>query len=440
MERVSVLDLPAGRKIKKPMYSRTGTLLLAADQLLTRSMKASLETSGAKHVYLGEWNPLTVARYESNCFDYRQLGSGLLKRLEQDIESELASLPSEVQPTGTPLSSAMLASYKRTRTRAEVAKAEREYESAMAEASQALGGGLEESQLTPTAERVALKVMRQVKQDLPLLLSLANNKVEGSYFEQHALNTVALSMSIAAAMGFSEEQIMQLGIGAVFMDIGMRNAPRELLTASRRLTPSEHVDIQKHTIAGLNSLQNVPGLPTVARFMVYQHHERVDGKGYPRSRKKAHIHAFSRIVAVADAYDSLISPRPWRPALHPYHAIETLLHGSEKRYDNTVLRGLLHYLSLFPVGSHMKLTTGDIVQVIGTNPGHYHHPIILVVQPVANSGLEHHQIIDMLEEPQVKFAAPCSPPQSPETTNQSHQHPNPNKPQYGMLPTPASAT
>lgn len=433
MDRIAVPDLPAGRKLKKPMYSRSGRLLLAADQSLTRSMKASLESAGQQFVYLGEWNPLVVARFESNCMDYRQLGAGLLKRLEQDIEAELEQLPSEVNPSGTPLSAAMSASFKRKRSRADIVKAELDYEKAMAEAGQALNGGMEESQLSATAERVALKVMRQVKNDLALLLSLACRKVEGSYFEQHSLNTVALSMSIAAAMGFGEEQVMQLGVGALFMDIGMRNAPPELVSANRRLTPSEHVDIQKHTIAGLNALQNVPGLPSFARFMVYQHHERVDGKGYPRGRKKARIHAFSRIVSVADAYDSLISPRPWRAALHPYRAMETLLRGSESSYDNMVLRGLLHYLSLFPVGSYMTLSTGDVVQVIGTNPGSYHHPVVIVVEALPGTGLERHQIIDFLEEPDRKFAAPYEGPLAAPARS-SEEKEQDALPQYGMLP------
>ncbi len=406
MDRIAVSDLSTGRKLKNPMYNRSGRLLLADDQALTRSMKASLESGGVSHVYLGEWDPLAVARIESNCMDYRMLGAGLLQRLEQDIESELEQITLEVNPDGVPLSGKMNANYKRARSRAEVAQAERDYEAAVADTRLVLGGGMEDAQLPAAAERVALKVLKHVKTDLELLFSITRGKSHGGYFEQHSLNTVALSMSIAAAMGFSEEQVMQLGIGALFMDIGMRNAPVELLSAKRRLTASEHVDIQKHTIAGLNAMQKVRGLPGFTRFMVYQHHERVDGKGYPKGRKKARIHAFSRIVSVADAYDSLVSPRPWRPALHPYRAMETLLRGSESAYDNAALRGLLHYQSLFPIGSLMTMSGGDTVKVIGTNPGHYHHPVVIVLRAQAGSGLETHQIIDLHEDRDKKLAAP----------------------------------
>lgn len=435
MKRVAIADLPVGRRMKNSMYSRSGGLLLDGERTLTRSMKNSLESSGVQFVYLGDWDPLVVARIESNCVDYRQLGAGLMKRLEKDIEAELEQLAVEVSPNGLPVSAAMQASFRRHRSAADVAQAAREYEQAVADAGKILGGGMADHELAGAAEVVALKVMRQLKKDLALLFSLAARKVDGAYFEQHSLNTVALSMSIAAAMGFSEDQVMQLGVGALFTDIGMRNAPAELVTANRRLTPSEHVDIQKHTIAGLNALQNVPGLPVVARFMVYQHHERADGRGYPRGRKKARIHAFSRIVSVADAYDSLVSPRPWRPALHPYRAMETLLRGSESSYDSAALQGLLHYLSLFPVGAHMRLASGDTIQVIGTNPGSYHQPIGIVVAPASGSGLELHQIIDFREEPDVKIVAPCD---APAPDAESFEVPS--APQFGLLPCGVAAS
>lgn len=398
--------MPLGRKLNHPMYSRTGRLLLSADQALTRSMKTSLVNAGHEFVYVGEWDPEAVVRYESSWQDYRSLGASLMRRLEKDIEEEIAGSPLEVTPSGTPARDSVNILPARARSRAEVAQVERDYELAMADARAAVHGGVTEDQLPCVAERVALTVMKRIKTDLDILLRLLQTKRPDSYFEQHSLNTVVLSMSIATAMGYSEDQVTQLGVGALFKDIGMRNVPQELVLANRRITPSEHVDIQKHTIAGLNTLQKAGGLPSFVRLLVYQHHERVDGRGYPKARRKTVIHSFSRIVAVADAYDSLTSARPWRPAMHPYRAMETLLRGSEIYYDNAVLRALLDYLSLFPVGSLMKLGSGDIVRIVAPNPGRYHHPVVYVLDPAPGSGLEAQQIVDLTEDPQYTLAAP----------------------------------
>lgn len=406
MERFAANEIPLGRKLDRPMYSRTGRLLLSTDQFFTRSMRTSLVSAGQEFVYLGEWDPESVVRYESAWLDYRNMSASLLRRLERDVEDEIASIHPEVTPSGTPVRGSLKAFPKRARTRAEVAQVERDYELAMADARAAVHGGVAEEKLSGVAERVALTVMKRVKTDLDILLGLIQRKRSDAYFEQHALNTVVLSMSIATAMGYSEDQVTQLGVGALFKDIGMRNVPQELVQTQRRITPSEHVDIQKHTISGLNAIQKAGGLPSFVRFLVYQHHERVDGKGYPKARRKAVIHSFSRIVTVADAYDSLTSARPWRPALHPYRAMETLIRSSETHYDNAVLRGLLQYLSLFPVGSLMKLGTGDVVRIVAPNAGCFHHPVVYVLHAEPESGLERHQIVDLTEAPQHKLAAP----------------------------------
>ena len=412
LKRVNITEIPLGRRLTAPIYSRSGRLLLAEDQIFTRNMRTSLQASGTETVYLGQWNPDAVARYESAWTDYRSFGKELLLRLERDVEAEIADLRPNVEPGGVPLHKSLVRHGLRVRTRTEVAQAQRDYESAMADTGAALQGAMAPEHVPAAAERVALTVMKQVKNDLDLLLSIAGLG-GGSYFEQHALNTVVLSMSIAAAMDYSEDQVVQLGIGALFKDIGMRHAPAELVQADRRITPVEHLDIQKHTITGLNALQNIRAQPPFVRYLVDQHHERVDGRGYPKARKKAVIHPFSRIVAVADTYDSLTSPRPWRPALHPYRAMETLLRGSETPYDNAVLRGLLHFVSLFPVGSHLRLNTGDIVRVIGANPGHFHHPLVMVLQPEPSSGLERDQIVDLLEQQDYKPTAPWEAPLAP---------------------------
>ena len=406
MQRVAVTELKVGQRLKKPLYSRTGQLLLADEQILTRKMWTSLEASGLKYVFLGEWDTSTAARIETSCADYRTFGSDLMQKLQRQIEDEINDTPQEVTPSGEPLSKRIQA-----RPAAQTSKADLEvqlgtYLNSVEKSAAILSGGIANEELPAAAQSATEQILGQFKRNPNIFFALLRLRNVGAYLDQHSVNTAALAMSIGTAMEFSELQVMELGIAALFKDIGMRGAPPELLTATRRLTPSEHVDIQKHTIAGLNSMQEVLGLQSSVRFSVYQHHERADGMGYPKRRKKARMHTFSRIIAVADAFDSLTSPRPWRPAMHPYRAMESLLHNSERAYDSVALRGLLQYTSLFPVGSLMRLDTGDIVRVIGTTPGHIHNPVVMVVRAETGSGREVDEIIDLLENRDVQMAAP----------------------------------
>ncbi|MBI1319053.1 MAG: HD domain-containing protein [Candidatus Hydrogenedens sp.] len=406
MERVAIEALKIGKKADKDMFDASGRLLLAGDRPLTRTMRINLDASGCRHVYLGTWDASAVALMEVAARDYRHMGTAVMERLEQQIARDLADAQLDVAPSGSPFSGALDAGIRTNRTSAQVAEAETAYRESLDSTSELISGALPDEEMLPAAERVVAQVMRQLRADACLLFNLMRLRSRAHYLYQHSLNTAALSMSIAAAMGYGEPQVEQVGLSALLKDIGMRSAPHELVVATRKLTASEHVDIQKHTIAGLDALQKLRGLPFLVRFVVYQHHERADGKGYPRRRRKNATHAFARIVAVADAYDSLVTERPWRKALHPYRAMEFLLHQSERAFENTALRGLLRYQSLFPVGSLMELESGEVVRVIAPNTTNYHRPVVFVMRSVPHGKLDMHQIVDLSTEEGLRFRGP----------------------------------
>jgi hypothetical protein len=143
-------------------------------------------------------------------------------------------------------------------------------------------------------------------------------------------------------------------------------------------------------------------------LICYQVHEKIDGTGYPRGRQRDKIHPSARILHVADVYLALISARPFRKALMPYAAIECLLRQARaKMVDADAVRGLLHVLSLFPIGSLVKLSDGSTARVLRRNGSNYSSPIVLIVEDAngdPTDPLDESQIID-LSQHNLKIAA-----------------------------------
>ena len=150
--------------------------------------------------------------------------------------------------------------------------------------------------------------------------------------------------------------------------------------APRKLTADERIEVKRHTLYTLDSLQRIEGLSSVVPFVGYQVHERADGTGYPRGRSGMFIHQYAKIAAVMDVYSALTSPRPHRPAIPPYLAMKQILaEGSRRKLDRSVIRALLDCLPLFPVGSLVELEGGVRARVMRANPGNHTRPIVVEV-------------------------------------------------------------
>lgn len=200
------------------------------------------------------------------------------------------------------------------------------------------------------------------------------------YLFNHSLKVALLSMTIGDALGLNEGQLLELGMGALLMDIGMLNVPAELRMAARRLDQLEQLEIQRHPIHTLHMLEGLFGISPAIMFVGYQCHERGDGSGYPKRRKQFVVHTYARIVAIADTFAAMTTDRPHRRAFTPYEAMRFLLEqGAAGKYDRHIIKAFLDRVSLLPIGSYVKLSTGDTAKVIRPNPGMYTKPIVMLV-------------------------------------------------------------
>ncbi len=167
------------------------------------------------------------------------------------------------------------------------------------------------------------------------------------YTAGHQERVAKISVAIAKQMGMQEHQIEGLRLGASIHDIGKLAIPSELLTKPTRLSEIEYIMIKTHAEAGAKIMKNVK-FPWPILEIVSQHHERIDGSGYPLGLTGDKMTLEAKIVAVADVFEAISSHRPYRPSLGIESAVEELKNNSGKLYDAEVVKTLLEVLKAEP--------------------------------------------------------------------------------------------
>ncbi|MFH1023125.1 MAG: HD-GYP domain-containing protein [Planctomycetota bacterium] len=246
---------------------------------------------------------------------------------------------------------------------------------------------------------IARQAIKALLGDRDLLLNLVYLKTLDDYLIGHSVNVCLLAVNIATAMDYAPGQVLEVAFGALLQDVGMLRVPVEILLKPGRLSPSERREIEKHPFCGLDILQRFRGIPASTPWIAYHSHERMDGSGYNRQRVGPLIHRFARIVAVADVYEALISPRAYREARLPYHAMEEIIKmGHKRKLDPEVIRAFLCYISLYPIGSWVELSDGRIGRVVAANEEIYDRPVVNVIYDTREKRLIPPREVNLLED------------------------------------------
>lgn len=246
--------------------------------------------------------------------------------------------------------------------------------------------------------------------DRDLFVCLGLNPYDADYPSRHSLHVCAVALSTGVTLGLDDKSLNDLGTGCLIHDVGMMMLDSGIYKAKRRLTQKELALLADHPAHTLDALA-CPGvrISRIARIVAYQIHERCNGSGYPRGRRAEEIHPLSKIAAVADAYVGLVSNRTHRPGLMPYYAMKKLLESiPQGLFDAKVVRGLLQTVSLFPVGSYVRMDSGKIARVARSMGESYMTPMVEIWNG------KHQQfegeLINLSEEPTMKIEGPSRSP------------------------------
>ena len=209
-------------------------------------------------------------------------------------------------------------------------------------------------------------------------LHLMGEECGGEEIYSHSLNVSVLSMMLTKGLDFTPEQARILGLGAMLHDIGLMEVPDRLL----KMRPDEYSRPERdlramHCEYGLR-LGKQLGLPPDILAIIFQHHEMVDGSGYPLGIKEDKITLPARIVALVNYYDMLCNPIDFAQAMTPHEALSYLFGQRRTKFDATVLQRLIRCLGVYPPGSIVTLSNDAIAMVMSVNPARPLRPWVMV--------------------------------------------------------------
>lgn len=213
-------------------------------------------------------------------------------------------------------------------------------------------------------------IVEEILSNQNLLINLVDIKSLDNYVYQHSVNVGVLSMVLGMELGLNKNELYDLCIGAILHDIGKTFLPKEILYKKSDLTDDEYAIAKQHAQKGYEYLKAHYHLPVVTKIIALQHHERLDGSGYPNGYQENQINKLARIVAIADTYDAMTSDRPYRLALPPNEAIEFIMGSAGRFFDFEMVQVFARKIAPYPVGSLVKLSNND-VGVVEEVPPHF---------------------------------------------------------------------
>lgn len=227
------------------------------------------------------------------------------------------------------------------------------------------------------------KVMESILDDVSSqeesMIMLMDMNTTDHYLYKHSLNVCVYTLVLGIANGYTKEQLMVLGLGSLLHDIGKTQIPQKVLFKPQKLDVEEYRLMQSHTQIGYRILKDEPNIPLLAAHCAFQHHERLNGTGYPRGIKGDDIHEYAQWVALADSYDAMTSHRIYRPAMLPHQAAEVLYAGAGTLYEQRKLELFRDRVAIYPPGLSVKLSTGETGVVSRIHASTPHRPVVRVM-------------------------------------------------------------
>ncbi|WP_455220746.1 HD-GYP domain-containing protein [Kaarinaea lacus] len=230
------------------------------------------------------------------------------------------------------------------------------------------------------------------------LIWLTQLKNRDEYTSIHSLNVCILSLFFGRSLGMNTQQLNELGLGALLHDIGKLRVPLEILNKPDRLTDEEYEVIKRHTLLGFDLLKNTDNISKDSLVVIKNHHERVDGHGYPDGLQSFSIDLYSRIVKIVDVYDAVTSKRVYNQNVTPYHALNCIYSDRNGAFDEKLVQAFMKHMGIYPVGCAIELNTGEVGVVTSINEKRHLTPTLLLVMDNNKRPLEQHKYINLAVE------------------------------------------
>ncbi len=215
-------------------------------------------------------------------------------------------------------------------------------------------------------EKQVATCLDAVMQDTSAMAWLSRVKTHNHYTSEHSMHVSLLAMVFAIHCGWSKEEARTAGLAGLLFDLGKIKVPRQILMKPGALTESEWQLIHDHPKWGRYYLEK-SGFSLDVVNAAYYHHERPDGTGYPVKRVGGQAPLIARLIHILDAYDAMISYRPYAHQRTVFEATKVLYRGRDTEFDAKLVDQFIEMMGVFPVGTLVELSSGEVAVVIGQN-------------------------------------------------------------------------
>lgn len=241
-------------------------------------------------------------------------------------------------------------------------------------------------------DRIAESVMGEMLENRQMVVHMVDIKTKDNFLFQHAINVSVLSLIIGIRMKLESNRLKLLSMGAMLHDIGKLFYEKEFLM-QEHLSKDQMDFLKGHVQKGYDFLRGSQEISSHVRMVAFQHHENVDGSGYPRGLLGEAIHPLAKIVKIANDYDNLTSRAVWKPSVNPNEAIEYIMAKAGREYDFEIAKIFVDSIIPYPNGTHVRLSDKRIGVVVGQNKNMPLRPIVRLLGKGSDQ-----KSVDLIEE------------------------------------------
>jgi len=252
--------------------------------------------------------------------------------------------------------------------------------------------------------QMQIKVVESVIEDMvdsmvrnpDAMMWVARMREQSTVAYDHGLSVAINLVAFGRHLGFPKEQLAHVGVMGLLLDIGKIRIPRELLEKSTTLTPEEFKELKRHVLYSMEILNQTANVSPDVVEGVAQHHERMDGSGYPYGLTGKQITIYGKMSAIADTYAAITKKRPYAEPASPHDALQMLSNWSGTQFQADMVEQFIQSIGVFPVGSLVELSSGEVAVVITHNKQKRLRPKVLVVTDPDKTPRKHPSVKDLI--------------------------------------------
>ncbi|NJD87379.1 MAG: HD-GYP domain-containing protein [Betaproteobacteria bacterium] len=326
---------------------------------------------------------------------------GLLKRPEKGMPDNPAELPPEAPRASLLPPSVPVTIYPDTRTvEEEVAPARAAYDRT-SEVLRKLAADVWAGHPVEIArvEEVVDEMVESMVRNPDALMWVARLREQDITTYGHGLQVAVYLVAFGRHLGFPRAELSQLGTIGLLLDIGKIKLPKSILEKQGRLTPEEFEVAKSHVNLGLEILSATPNWPVEVLEGIAQHHERMNGSGYPRGLKAEQIGIFGRMAGIGDCFAALTKSRPYAEAVSSYEALRSITGWGGEYFHAPLTEQFVQAIGVFPVGSLVELSTGEVAVVVSHNKVRRLKPRVLLLTGPDKTPSAYPIMVDLLYDP-----------------------------------------